>query len=99
MSNNHNPNKKVFDLSEYENKIDRLIAQQYSTWLMSNSKWRKLFTGLDIEGLLMNQVLLKRVGQDLPRTTHMPKADDLGELWVAHARPRLHGADARQLSN
>lgn len=84
MSNNFNP--KVFDLNNYEEKIDKLIERSYTTSFMSNSKWEKLFSALDTEEMILDHVLLKLVNIEHPIKTYMPKKEDLEGIWVAEGK-------------
>ena len=90
MSNNFNPNKRAYDLREHEERIERLIVKNYSISFMSNTKWRKLFLALDIDGMILNHVLLKCVDKDKPRRWHMPKTDEIEKIWVTEGK---HGCD------
>jgi hypothetical protein len=77
---------EVVDLKKHEETIDRLISHSYRSSYMSNTKWEKLFSALDVENLTLNQVLLKRVGKDEPYKTYMPKKEDLEGIWVSEGK-------------
>jgi hypothetical protein len=86
MTQNFNPSSASFDLKEHEERVNRLIYQQYSASFMSNAKWEKLFGALDIESILINHILLKRVDRIEPYLTYMPKTEDLNGIWVSEGK-------------
>lgn len=76
----------VFDLNEYEVKIDKIISKSFSASYMSNAKWRKLFTAIDKESLSIDSFMIKRVNRDAPYRTYLPDKDDIEELWVSEGK-------------
>ncbi|WMS88739.1 DUF6678 family protein [Pleionea litopenaei] len=74
---------KRFDLKEHERRIDKLIANRFSASFMSNSKWERFFTALDVDMINIRAMLLKRVGRIDPHVTYMPKKEDLEKIWVS----------------
>ncbi|PKM19838.1 MAG: hypothetical protein CVV11_09565 [Gammaproteobacteria bacterium HGW-Gammaproteobacteria-15] len=77
---------KVFDLKAYEEKIDRIIAQSFSASLMSNAKWRKLFSEISKSGFAKPSMKLKRVSREDAYNTYRPELEDIEELWVAEGK-------------
>ncbi|WCL51043.1 DUF6678 family protein [Leptospira sp. GIMC2001] len=75
--------QKEFDISEHEDRIDKLISKIFNHSFMSNSKWKKLFTALDNEDIVLNQINLKLVDRDIPFLSYMPKSEDLEEFWIS----------------
>lgn len=41
------PSANVFDFGKHEEKVDKWIAESFTTSFMSDTKWRKVFTVLD----------------------------------------------------
>lgn len=74
---------KRFDLKEHERRIDKLIANRFSASFMSNSKWERFFSALDVDMINIRAMLLKRVGRIDPHVTYMPKKEDLEKIWVS----------------
>ena len=74
---------EAFDLQKHEEEIDKLIAREYQSSYMSNAKWRKLYSALDIDEIVLDQILLKRVDREEPYISYMPKNEDIENLWVS----------------
>lgn len=72
----------MFDLAKYEEKIDKLIRDDYTCSYMSNSKWIKLFKALDTDEITLNHVSLKKISNLDSFFTYMPKSEDLDLKWV-----------------
>lgn len=77
---------ETFDLKAYEVKIDKIINQSFSTSLMSNPKWRKLFSAISTHGVAEGQINLKRVNREKPYMTYLPELEDIEELWVSEGK-------------
>ena len=74
---------KSFDLYKHEQKLDKTISSNYQYSFMSNTKWKKLFSALDIPELIFDQIILKKVNTDMPYRTWVPQKDDLEDKWVS----------------
>ena len=77
---------QVFDLEKYEKNIDKVISEKFSSRLMSNSKWQKLFSALDTKSIFIEQILLKKVSLEQPVLTYMPKTEDIETIWVSEGK-------------
>ncbi len=73
----------IFDLNEHELKINKIVSEKFNSSFMSNSKWKKLFSALDLDDLVLKKVRLKCVDARDSYETYMPKKEDLEEVWVA----------------
>ena len=80
----------VFDLREHEAQIDKTIAKNFRRPLMSNSKWRKVFSALDSSDLIMKQGILKLVSSGREHRTWTPKNTDLEDQWVSEGKGHYH---------
>lgn len=58
-------------------RIGRFVRENFSTALMSDTKWRKLFTALDEAGIGLEQATVKFVETDNIHTVQMPKISAL----------------------
>jgi hypothetical protein len=73
----------MFDIAKYEQKIDKLISNNFNCSYMSNSKWIKLFKALDHEHINFNHISLKKINNLESIYTYMPKSEDLETKWVS----------------
>lgn len=76
----------IFDLNKHEIAIDKIVSNNFSSSFMSNTKWKKLFSALDVENILLKRVLLKRVNDHEAYETYMPKKEDLEGVWVSEGK-------------
>lgn len=80
----------MFDIAKYEQKVDKLIANQFNCFYMSNSKWLKIFRALDCSGITLERISLKKVTSSTPYITYMPKSEDLEPNWVSEGSNELN---------
>ena len=64
---------------EIENKIEKIIAQRFTSSSMSDSKWRKVFVFLFTPELGLSGCRWKFVDDERVFQTGLPRADDLAE--------------------
>ncbi|MCR9412915.1 hypothetical protein NB471_10125 [Vibrio alginolyticus] len=62
--------------------LDKVIENRFSVSLMSNSKWRKVFTVLDVPELMLKQCYWKFVDNDDEFLGWFTKSDELMEKYV-----------------
>ena len=65
-----------------DEKLDRIIKARFSVSYMSNSKWRKLFTVLDVPDLMLNQCYWKFIDNNDDFLGCFTKSDELMEEYV-----------------
>jgi len=65
-----------------DEKLDKIIKRRFTTSFMSNSKWRKLFTALDLPELMLNQCYWKFVDNEHDFLGWFTKSDELMEKFV-----------------
>ena len=65
-----------------DEKLDKIIKARFSVSYMSNSKWRKLFTVLDVPDLMLNQCYWKFIDNNHDFLGWFTKSDELMEKYV-----------------
>ncbi|WP_373416016.1 DUF6678 family protein, partial [Vibrio parahaemolyticus] len=72
-----------FDMpARMDEYLDKVIKNRFSVSLMSNAKWRKVFTVLDVPELMLNQCYWKFVDNDYEFLGWFTKSDELMEKYV-----------------
>ncbi|HHY0552576.1 TPA: DUF6678 family protein, partial [Vibrio parahaemolyticus] len=72
-----------FDMpARMDEYLDKVIKNRFSVSLMSNAKWRKVFTVLDVSELMLNQCYWKFVDNDYEFLGWFTKSDELMEKYV-----------------
>lgn len=74
----------VRDLKKELEQARKLARQEFSSTLMSDTKWRKLFIALDQSDIQIQQILVKFIDLDDVRIMRMPKTHSLHppRAWI-----------------
>jgi len=65
-----------------DKQLDKIIARRFKTSFMSDAKWRKFFTVLDVESLDIRQAIWKFVDSDSEVRGWFTKPDELMDRFV-----------------
>jgi len=70
-----------------DERLNKIIRRRFKAAYMSNAKWRKFFTLLDVPELHIDQAIWKFIDDDVEVREQFTKSDELMEKYVGDYGP------------